>query len=77
MTACSSSESRHRRSGRGAVVRAGLLAMLALLFKVVLNIDIGETWRQISAANPKDLLVLLVGWRVIATMVARRRSRRA
>src|SRR4029079_7997879 len=33
------------------------VAMLALLFKVVLNIDLGETWRQISGAN---LLFLLL-----------------
>src|SRR4029079_6657641 len=33
------------------------VAMLALLFKVVLNIDIGETWRQISGANTLFLLL--------------------
>ena len=38
------------------------VAMLALLFKVVLNIDIGETWRQISAANPLFLLLATLSY---------------
>ena len=38
------------------------VAMLALLFKVVLNIDIGETWRQISGANPLFLLLATLSY---------------
>ena len=38
------------------------VAMLALLFKVVLNIDIGETWRQISGANPIFLLLATLSY---------------
>lgn len=38
------------------------VAMLALLFKVVLNIDLGETLRQISAANPLFLLLATLSY---------------
>jgi uncharacterized protein (TIRG00374 family) len=38
------------------------VAMLALLFKVVLNIDLGETWRQISGANPLFLLLATLSY---------------
>jgi uncharacterized protein (TIRG00374 family) len=38
------------------------VAILALLFKVVLNIDLGETWRQISTANPLFLLLATLAY---------------
>lgn len=38
------------------------VAMLVLLFKVVLNIDLGETWRQISTANPFFLLLATLAY---------------
>jgi uncharacterized protein (TIRG00374 family) len=38
------------------------VAMLVLLFKVVLNIDLGETWRQISSANPLFLLLATLAY---------------
>jgi uncharacterized protein (TIRG00374 family) len=38
------------------------VAMLVLLFKVVLNIDLGETWRQISNANPLFLLLATLAY---------------
>lgn len=38
------------------------VAMLVLLFKVVLNIDLGETWRQISTANPLFLLLATLAY---------------
>jgi uncharacterized protein (TIRG00374 family) len=38
------------------------VAILALLFKVVLNVDLGETWRQISTANPLFLLLATLAY---------------
>ena len=38
------------------------VAMLVLLFKVVLNVDLGETWRQISTANPLFLLLATLAY---------------
>lgn len=38
------------------------VAMLALLFKVVLNIDLGQTWRQISGANLAFLLLATLSY---------------
>lgn len=63
------------------------VAILALLFKVVLNIDLGETWRQISTANPLFLLLATLAyyatfplrglrWRFILGRVGTQISRR-
>jgi uncharacterized protein (TIRG00374 family) len=63
------------------------VAMLALLFKVVLNIDLGETWRQISGANPLFLLLATLSyyatfplrglrWRFVLSQVGTRIGRR-
>ncbi|MEX0625217.1 MAG: lysylphosphatidylglycerol synthase transmembrane domain-containing protein, partial [Chloroflexota bacterium] len=38
------------------------VAMLVLLFRVVLNIDLGETWSQISSANPLFLLLATLAY---------------
>jgi uncharacterized protein (TIRG00374 family) len=38
------------------------VAMLVLLFKVVLNVDLADTWRQISAANPLFLLLATLAY---------------
>ena len=38
------------------------VAMLVLLFKVVLNVDLGETWRQISTADPLFLLLATLAY---------------
>jgi len=38
------------------------VAMLALLFQVVLKIDFGDTWRQISGANPLFLLLATLSY---------------